>query len=635
MTEDEVKGACRPTRRLTVTALIVWAVLTFALPLAALTLNAVSVASFPLGFWMAAQGVLILLVALALVFARRAGGQRTSDSPASSLQFAGECITSAGFIGLSGLIAALGFDGLAYPIGLAAGLALMTIVVAPRLVLYPAATLTGFMSSRYGGVWPARVTLLIAILASALILAADLRGAGLALQGLSGAGYRLAAAVALIIVALTWLSRPLLNLPGPRGLVYGLLLLVFCATLVAMAWAQDRFPIPQLSYGGALDDIKLLERKLLEAKLADLKAMRPMAQPFLQLSMVNFSGLIIALACGLAALPHILGRHLTQTVVAPGDGPRLTAWALAFLSLFLAGLAAFAALSRVAIDKLLVGGIKTTELPAALVRASGLGWVEICGLQSASQADLAAACAKLPGQKGLLKLQDLAFTGDGYLFTASSLAGVPAIVWIGLAGAGLLAAVVSAHAIVAGLVRAELETRSAGYDLDLRSEAMALGLLLAAYMIAILDQREIPALVSEGFALIASALFPAVVLGLFWRRTTATAAVASMMTGLLVAGGYILAVRFFPVQMFEMTGSLSNAAPAVVAKFMDAKAHVLAVDDAARAAAQSVLNKQAQAIANWWGLKPGAAALLAMPLAIVIAIVCSALAKVPRIDGSA
>ena len=188
MTDDEVTGACKPTRRLTAAALIMWAVLSFALPLAALTLNAVALAGFPLGFWMTAQGVLILMVVLAFFFVRHAGGYQGKDTQGSSLQFAGEAITSSGFIGIVGLIAGLGFDGLSFPLGLVAGLALTVILIAPRLVLYPAETLTGFMTARYGGVWPRRIALFIALLASSLILAADLRGTGLAVQGLTGFG---------------------------------------------------------------------------------------------------------------------------------------------------------------------------------------------------------------------------------------------------------------------------------------------------------------------------------------------------------------------------------------------------------------------------------------------------------------
>ena len=633
MTEDEVTGACKPTRRLTAVALLIWAVLAFALPLASLTLNAVSVAGFPFGYWMTAQGVLIFLVVLAFVFTRRAGGGGGPDTQGSSLQFAGETITSAGFIATVGLIAGLGFDGLWFPLGIVAGLALMVIVIAPRLVLYPAGTLMGFMTARYGSVWPCRMAFLIAILASVLILAADIRGAGLAVQGLTGIGLAMAMACAAVVLALVWLARPMLTLPGPRGLAYCALLGVFLAALTALALNQGRLPLPHFGYGWALEDVKLLERKLLEVKLADLNAMRPLAQPFLNLSMLNFAGLVLGLAFGLAALPHLIGRHLMRAAVLPADAPRRAARALALVALFLSGLAAFAVLGRFGVAQLLTAGVKTTDLPASLLTASGLGWVDICGVHSFVPADITAACAKVSGQKGLLRMQDLAFSSDGYLFASSLLAGIPNLLWLGLLAAGLLAAVLSGHAIVAGLIRAETETRPSGFEtsdgLDLRPVALAILLLLVALAIAVFDAREIPALASEGLALVASGLFPALVLGLYWRRMTAAGAVAAMIVGFAVTAAYIAGVRFFPVTMFGMTGLLSNAAPGAVRKFADLLALTAAGDGGARAVANAALTKHAAGIANWWGLKPGASALLGVPAGLLAAVLVSLFTRNP------
>ena len=122
MTSEDVAGASRPTRRLTIVSVIIWALLAFALPLAALTLNALQVAGFPLGFWFAAQGAFMGLIALVWVFRWRAGGEGQREGIVAPLVFAGEVISSAGFIGFAGMVAALGYDGLAYPLGTAAGL---------------------------------------------------------------------------------------------------------------------------------------------------------------------------------------------------------------------------------------------------------------------------------------------------------------------------------------------------------------------------------------------------------------------------------------------------------------------------------------------------------------------------------
>lgn len=628
MTDDEIAGACRPSRRLTAFSLVTWAVLAFALPLSALTLNVVKIAGFPLGFWMAAQGVLILLALLAGVFAARAGGRHGPDRWGEALQYAGESIMSAGFIGIVGLIAGLGYDGLAFPIGIAAGLALTTILISPRFVLYPVRSFAGFLHLRFGTAGPARAALAIATLSLMLILAADLKGAALAVQGLTGASFGLALAGAAGAFVLFWLARPMIPDTMPKGTTYGLLLVAFVATLVVLALKDGRLPIPQLVYGLALEDLRALETRLIETKLADIKSLRPLAQPFLQLSMWNFAGLVAGVGLGLAVLPHLLSRHLAQGTVTAGDAPRRTARALAMVVLFLIGLAAFTVLARAVIEGLLLAGLKTGALPDAFARASGLGWIEICGLQSGSGAEIAAACAKLSGQKGLLRLQDLGFLNDGFLFAASALAGVPQPAFLALLAGGLLAALVSGQAILQGITTAETELRGRAANpnrsLDARTTALALLVLAGASSMALLDPRDIVSLASEGAAVIAASLFPAIVLGLYWRRMSAAGAFAALIVGTAVCGGYIVAVRFFPVTFFDWTAQWSNAAPQAVQKFARLKAEVAAAtDETARATLKAALWKQAQVVANLWGLKPGAAALLGIPAAFLAAVAAS------------
>nr|WP_181706990.1 DUF4212 domain-containing protein [Chthonobacter rhizosphaerae] len=57
------------TRGLMITALIVWFIFSFGIHMFAKTLNTIVVFGFPLGFYMAAQGSLIVFVALLFWFA--------------------------------------------------------------------------------------------------------------------------------------------------------------------------------------------------------------------------------------------------------------------------------------------------------------------------------------------------------------------------------------------------------------------------------------------------------------------------------------------------------------------------------------------------------------------------------------
>lgn len=619
---SDVEGASRPSRRLLIAALVAWLILTFVLPLGALTFNAISLAGFPLGFWITAQGALAALALLAFGFAWRAGGITSGEGAAPPLNFASEALGAVGLIGFVGAVAALGYDGLAFPLALTAGLALMAMFISPRFVLYPVRSLGGFFTLRYGGVWPRRLALLIAGAASVLLLAADLRGAALVLQALLHNDYALSIAIATVAVAIIWIVKSFVTARSSTSLIYFALLASFAVFLFSLAVPHSNTPIPYLAYGTSINDLSALEQKLVADKLSDIKSLRPMSSPFLQLSMMNFAGLILALALGVAALPHLLGRYASRGAVLPGDAAQRGAIATGWVAVVLMGVAAFAVFARLGVGGVIAKGVETTVVPETIGTSRALGWVDVCSATVTSAPDIAAACAKAPGQRGFLRVQDLAFSHDGFVLSAPMLTELPwalvAPFWVAL----LIAALATGYAIVAGYLEASGETRQApqtdGASLQPKTIMLAASLMLAASFVAAVSGLQISELASEGLALIAAGLFPALLLGLYWRGMTASGAVAAMLTGFAISALYIFGVRLFPVQMFEWTGHLSNAAPGAVRKFESLQVALVAAEtDDARGLAASALRRHAATMANWWGLRPAAIVLIALPVAFL------------------
>ena len=75
-------------------------------------------------------------------------------------------------------------------------------------------------------------------------------------------------------------------------------------------------------------------------------------------------------------------------------------------------------------------------------------------------------------------------------------------------------------------------------------------------------------MVAWAFSLAAGGLFPALVLGVWWKRTTSQGAVAGMIAGFTVTLGYLLLSRYFPgygVAYFGMSSLLNpiTGAPVV------------------------------------------------------------------------
>jgi cation/acetate symporter len=124
--------------------------------------------------------------------------------------------------------------------------------------------------------------------------------------------------------------------------------------------------------------------------------------------------------------------------------------------------------------------------------------------------------------------------------------------------------------------------------------------------------------------LAAAGLFPALVVGLWWRRASAPAAVIAMILGLAVALHYLVATRYLSVGFFETWQSLSSAGPTAREIFGELKdAWLAAARGPARDAAWTALDAHAQGIANWWGLGNLATILIALPVGLGAMILVS------------
>ncbi|MGL4395731.1 MAG: sodium:solute symporter family transporter [Hyphomicrobium sp.] len=635
MTSDDVPGASRPTRRLTATSLVVWALLALGLPLAALTLNAVKFAGFPFGYWVTAQGALLGLVALALIYARRAGGDRQGEGAGGAVRLAADLISGAVFLAFAGAIAALGYDGLALPLGVVAGAALLAILIVPRFALYPVRSLAEFFDVRFASPALRWLVFIVAAISGTLMLAADLRAAGLAYQALTGQPFALGAGIMTVLVILVWLTAGIVRRGVPAGMPFVALICAFLLPVFVLAVQLGYVPLPHFTYGYVLADAAEQEIKLITQKLADVRALKPMASPFLQLSMLNFAGIVLALAFGIAALPHVLQRHFSAAEVRPGAAAIRAARGALLVALFVAGIAAFAVLARAALAASIGAGMPTSGLPPGLVEATAAGWLQTCGSALPSAADLQAACAKLPGSKGSLRLQDIVFGADAYAFAVLLVAAVPAVVIAVFAAGAAFAGLNAGHALLSSVVMTDAQARNAGDlaagGLDGRMALIATLMVMIALLIGVRAVTDIVGLVSEGFALVAAGLFPALVLALYWRRMTGAGAIAAILVGFAAAGAYIIGTRLLPVAFFELTGVWSNAAPTAVRKFADLQAALAAAsasgDSLVRDAAEAALSEHARGVANWWGLRPAASVLFAVPAAFVAGILVSLLTR--------
>lgn len=259
----------------------------------------------------------------------------------------------------------------------------------------------------------------------------------------------------------------------------------------------------------------------------------------------NFLSLLLCLSLGTASLPHILTRYNTTTSVA--SARRSVGWTLFFVALFYLTVPVLAVMIKYEILTHLVGQ-RFADLPH---------WV----MQWRRIEPYLINITDVNGG-GIVRWGDIQMQPDMVVLAAPEIAGLP-YVMSGLIASGALAAALStadgllltisnvlSHDVYYHMVDPEASSQRRVTI----SKILLLGVALFASWVASLNTGNILFLVGAAFSLAASSLFPVLVLGVFWKRTTRLGAVAGMVAGLGVCVYYILATYPFFTQLTGFEG---------------------------------------------------------------------------------
>jgi Na+(H+)/acetate symporter ActP len=132
-------------------------------------------------------------------------------------------------------------------------------------------------------------------------------------------------------------------------------------------------------------------------------------------------------------------------------------------------------------------------------------------------------------------------------------------------------------------------------------------------------------------ALAAASLLPALILALWVPRATGLGAIAALLSGLALAAYYFAGTAIFSVSFYEAWPGLSSAGPEAYTEYLEAREIWLAAEGDDRAAAFSDLAARTSGslwspgLANWFGIAPAAAPVLAIPAALLIGLLVSLL----------
>jgi cation/acetate symporter len=244
----------------------------------------------------------------------------------------------------------------------------------------------------------------------------------------------------------------------------------------------------------------------------------------------NFLALVFCLMVGTAGLPHVLVRSYTTSSVR--EARRSVTWSLSFIFLLYCTAPALAVLVKYVIYHDVVG-TAFTSLP---------DWVH-----SWAKVDPSLLSISDVNGDGIVQLAEISIGQDIVVLATPEIAGLPYVISGLVAAGGLAAALSTADGLLLTI------TNALGHDLYykvvdpqaptsrrvLLSKVLLLLVACVAAWVASKKPSDILDMVSAAFSLAAAGFFPALVLGIFWKRATGLAAALGMFAGFAVTFWYM------------------------------------------------------------------------------------------------
>jgi cation/acetate symporter len=539
-------------------------------------------------------------------------------------------MSAASFVGMAGTLFLLGYDGLAWVLGWTGGYVLVSVLVGPYLRKFGAYTVPDFMSFRFGGNFARFLAVIVLFSASFTYVTAQIFGTGIIASRFLGMQFEVAVFVGLVGILLCSMLGGMRAVTWTQIAQYIVLIVAYLTPIVILSTKIYGIPIPQLTYGQAIADITAREGQMLKDGLATAAALKPHIQPWFTYSPLNFFGIIFCMMVGTASLPHILMRYFTTPSVR--EARQSVAWSLFFIFLLYFSAPAYAAFSKLEVYTNIIGR-EIADIRPWMFTWGELGLIQVCGKNAASLQAVMDAC-KAVGTN-VVRLQDFVINTDVIVLSTPEIAGLPYVISGLVAAGGLAAALSTADGLLLAIANAlshdiyykMLDPNAPTVRRLMVARILLLVVAVCAAALASTRPGDILAMVGWAFSLAMAGNFPALVMGIWWKRATTAGAVAGIIAGFGLCIFYLVTTRYYPqagVKFFGMT-ALTNpvtGAPLVdVAKVMADPKWLADVPASAAHPLQSKI--------GWFGMNNILCGLLGMPLGFLVIYVVSLMTKEP------
>lgn len=456
---------------------------------------------------------------------------------ANGMATAADWMSAASFISMAGIISFAGYDGAVYLMGWTGGYVLLALLLAPYLRKFGKFTVPDFIGDRYYSNTARMVGVICALLVSFTYVAGQMRGVGLVFSRFLEVDINTGVIIGMIIVLFYAVLGGMKGITYTQVAQYCVLIFAFMVPAIFISIQMTGNPIPQLGFGGKLADgsgMYLLD------KLDGLSTELGFAEYTEgSKSMIDVFAITLALMVGTAGLPHVIVRFFTVKRVK--DARKSAGLALLLIAILYTTAPAVSVFARTNLIET-VSNKSYTTMPEWFKKWETTGLIVFDDKNNDGHIQYVADASK----------NELVVDNDIMVLANPEIANLPDWV-IALVAAGALAAALSTAAglllVISSSVSHDLIKKMINPNISDKGELIAarlsavVAVCVAGYF-GINPPGFVAATVALAFGLAAASFFPAIILGIFYKKMNKEGAIAGMVVGILSMLFYMLKFKF-------------------------------------------------------------------------------------------
>lgn len=467
---------------------------------------------------------------------------------ANGMATAADWMSAASFISMAGIISFAGYDGAVYLMGWTGGYVLLALLLAPYLRKFGKFTVPDFIGDRYYSKTARMVAVFCALIISFTYVAGQMRGVGIVFSRFLEVDINTGVIIGMLIVLFYAVLGGMKGITYTQVAQYCVLIFAFMVPAIFISIQMTGNPIPQLGFGSELADgsgTYLLD------KLDGLSTQLGFAE-YTQgsKSKIDVFAITLALMVGTAGLPHVIVRFFTVKRVK--DARKSAGIALLLIVLLYSTAPAVAVFARTNLIET-VSNKSYSEVPQWFKKWETTGLITFTDKNKDGKIQYVADKTQ----------NELIIDNDIMVLANPEIARLPNWV-VALVAAGGLAAALSTAAglllVISSSVSHDLIKKIIKPSISEKGELIAarlsaVGAVCVAGYFGINPPGFVAAVVALAFGLAAASFFPAIILGIFYKRMNKEGTIAGMIVGITAMLLYMIKYKlgWFDAELPDQT----------------------------------------------------------------------------------